>query len=276
VLNPDVQPKYLNSPETALFHKGGVVFNFHRARQPAHDNGSVVVVEGYLDAISIYQAGLKSVVASMGTAFTEEQIQSLWRLSSEPIVCFDADRAGINAAHRSIDRILPMLQVGRTFRFAFIQSGKDPDELIQSKGLDAFKEVLQGSLPLWDVLWERETGNADLSTPDGRAALEHKLYAIVRTIKDPIVNTAYLRTCRVELSELFWVRVKGKKGKEQRGLIQRELKIEKDGHRHGLQLKPFGFEETFFHRHEHRRVIDDLHVTEFALCLRPTEIVRHS
>ena len=135
VLNPDVQPKYLNSPETALFHKGSVVFNFHRARQPAHDDGSVVVVEGYLDAIAIFQAGMKSVVASMGTAFTEDQIQTLWRLSSEPIVCFDADRAGIAAAHRSIDRILPMLQVGKTFRFAFIESGKDPDELIQSKGL---------------------------------------------------------------------------------------------------------------------------------------------
>ena len=89
VLNSDVQPKYLNSPETTLFHKGSVVFNFHRARQPAHNDGSVVVVEGYLDAISIYQAGLKSVVATMGTSFTEEQIQTLWRLSSEPIICFD-------------------------------------------------------------------------------------------------------------------------------------------------------------------------------------------
>jgi DNA primase len=235
VLNPDAQPKYLNSPETTLFHKGAIVFNFHRARQPAHDDGSVVVVEGYLDAISIYQAGLKSVVASMGTAFTEEQIQTLWRLSSEPIVCFDADRAGISAAHRSIDRILPMLQVGKTFRFAFIQSGKDPDELIQSKGLDAFTEVLQGSLPLWDVLWERETANSNVSTPDGRAALEHKLYQIVRTIKDTLVNTAYLRTCRVELSELFWQLAKGKRGKKQQGLIPRELKIEKEGHRHGLQ-----------------------------------------
>ncbi len=235
VLNSDVQPKYLNSPETSLFHKGSVVFNFHRARAPAHNDGTVVVVEGYLDAISIYQAGLKSVVASMGTAFTEEQIQTLWRLSSEPIVCFDADRAGIAAAYRSIDRILPMLQVGKTFRFAFIQSGKDPDELIQSKGLDAFTEVLKGSLPLWEVLWERETASADVSTPDGRATLEHKLYQIVRGIKDPLVNIAYVRTCRVELSELFWQLAKGKREKHQQGLIPRELKIEKEGYRHGLQ-----------------------------------------
>jgi DNA primase len=234
-LNPDVQPKYLNSPETTLFHKGSIVFNFHRARQPAHDDGSVVVVEGYMDAIAIYQAGLKSVVASMGTAFTEEQIQTLWRLSAEPIVCFDADRAGINAAHRSIDRILPMLQVGRTFRFAFIQSGKDPDELIQSKGLDAFKEVLQGSLPLWDVLWEREAASADVSTPDGRAKLEHTLYAIVRTIKDPIVGREYVRTCRVDLSDLFWQTKKGRRETPQSGLIKTELNIQKEGYRLGLQ-----------------------------------------
>src|SRR6266446_6504482 len=100
-LNDEVQPKYLNSPDTSVFHKGACVFNFHRARQPAHEDGTVVVVEGYMDAIAIYQAGLKSVVASMGTALTEEQIATLWRLASEPIVCFDADRAGIAAAHRS-------------------------------------------------------------------------------------------------------------------------------------------------------------------------------
>jgi DNA primase len=235
VLNPDVQPKYLNSPETTLFHKGSVVFNFHRARQPAHDDGSVVVVEGYLDAISIYQAGLKSVVASMGTAFTEEQIQTLWRLSSEPIVCFDADRAGIAAAHRSVDRILPLLRVGRTFRFALIPSGKDPDDLIQSKGLDAFKEVLEGSLPLWDVLWEREVAVADLRTPDGRASLEHKLNTIVRTVTDPIVNTAYVRTVRVALSELFWQQSKTRRSGAEVTQPKRNVAIEKEGYRHGLQ-----------------------------------------
>src|ERR1700674_2156232 len=97
-LREEVQPKYLNSPETLLFHKGSVVFNFHRARNSARDDGSVVVVEGYMEAISIYQAGLKSVVATMGTAFTEEQIGLLWRLSDEPIVCLDSDDAGVNPA----------------------------------------------------------------------------------------------------------------------------------------------------------------------------------
>ncbi|WP_421724627.1 DNA primase [Bauldia sp.] len=216
-LNDAVKPKYLNSPETELFHKGSVVFNFHRARQPAHDDGSVVVVEGYLDAISIYQAGMRSVVASMGTALTEAQIGTLWRLSDEPIVCFDSDRAGISAAHRSIDRILPQLRVGKAFSFAFLVQGKDPDELVRSQGLEAFRAVLQGAHPLWDVLWERELAQARIDTPDGRAAFEKRLYDIVRSIKDQTVNTAYYRTCRVELSNLFWRELKSASKEKERG-----------------------------------------------------------
>jgi DNA primase len=235
-LGADVQPKYLNSPDTSLFQKGATVFNFHRARQPAHDDGSVVVVEGYMDAISIYQAGLKSVVATMGTAFTEQQIQTLWRLSPEPIVCFDSDAAGINAAYRSVDRILPALKVGRTFRFVFMQGGKDPDELVRQKGLEAFKDILLGSLSLWDVLWERETSGQKFDTPDSRASLEHKLYAIIRSIEDKLVNTAYFRTCRIELSEFFWRTTKGRRELQKKSrLIERELRIETEGYKHGLQ-----------------------------------------
>jgi len=235
-LSPEVQPKYLNSPDTSLFQKGTTVFNFHRARQAAHNDGSVVVVEGYMDAISIYQAGLKSVVAMMGTAVTEQQIQSLWRLSREPIVCFDADQAGVSAAYRSIDRILPLLNVGQTFRFVFMQGGKDPDELIRQKGLEAFKDILLGSLPLWDVLWDRETSGQKFDTPDARAALEHKLYSVIRSIQDKVVNTAYFRTCRIELSEFFWRTTKDRRELTKKSrLVERELKIEKEGYKHGLQ-----------------------------------------
>jgi DNA primase len=235
-LNPDVQPKYLNSPDTSLFQKGTNVFNFHRARQAAHEDGSVVVVEGYMDAISIYQAGLKSVVATMGTAFSEDQIKLLWRLSPEPIVCFDADNAGIAAAYRSIDRILPILKVGHTFQFAFMQGGKDPDELIRQKGLDAFKDILLGSLPLWDVLWDRETLNQKFDTPDARAKLEHKLYSIIKVIEDKVVNTAYFRTCRIELSEYFWSITRSRRGVSKKSaLVESELNIEKEGYKHGLQ-----------------------------------------
>jgi DNA primase len=235
-LGQDVQPKYLNSPETSVFHKGSIVFNFHRARQAAHDDGSVVAVEGYMDAIAIYQAGLRSVVATMGTSFTEEQIATLWRLSPEPVVCFDADRAGIAAAHRSIDRILPELKVGRAFRFAFIQSEKDPDDLIREKGLDAFKQVLQGSLPILDVLWERELALARVDTPGEQVKLEQKLYSIVAVIKDPIVQRSYKNSCRLQLASLFWQVERGRRRQSKRDRPSKELaEIGKTGHRQGIQ-----------------------------------------
>jgi DNA primase len=241
-LKPDVQPKYLNSPETSIFHKGAVVFNFHRARQPAHDAGSVVAVEGYMDAIAVYQAGIKAVVATMGTAFTEEQIGTLWRLSSEPVVCFDSDKAGIAAAHRSIDRILPLLTVGKAFRFAFIGDQKDPDDLIREKGVEAFRGLLSGSLPLWDVLWDRETSGKDVRTPDRQAALEQRLTSLVRMIKDPLVQTAYVRTCRMHLSRFFWEINRGPAGgrkDDQSKLMHGHLKIEGEG-RLGLEKVVLG------------------------------------
>jgi DNA primase len=236
-LKSDVQPKYLNSPETTLFHKGSVVFNFHRAREPAHKEGSVVAVEGYMDAIAIYQAGIKSVVATMGTAFTEEQVANLWRLSSEPVICFDADRAGVAAAHRSIERILPLLNTGRTFRFVFMREEKDPDDLIREKGVQAFRDVLSGSLPMWDVLWERETGQIDVRTPDKQAALEQRLYSIIRTIKDPNVHKAYFRTCRMQLANLFWQVGRSKQSKQESlsKLVRNEVRLSGDGERYGLQ-----------------------------------------
>lgn len=242
-LRSDVQPKYLNSPETSIFHKGSIVFNFHRAREPAHKVGSVVAVEGYMDAIAIYQAGIKSVVATMGTAFTEEQIATLWKLSPEPVVCFDSDRAGVAAANRSIDRILPLLTVGRTFRYVFMREEKDPDDLIREKGVEAFNEVLSGSLPIWDVLWERETGHVDIRTPDKQAALEQKLYGLIREIKDPIVHKAYFRTCRMQLANLFWQAGRSKSAKQASHskqtspskLVRERTNISHDAPRHGQQ-----------------------------------------
>ena len=235
-LGQEVQPKYLNSPETSVFHKGSIVFNFHRARQAAHDDGSVVAVEGYMDAIAIYQAGLRSVVATMGTSFTEEQIATLWRLSPEPLVCFDADRAGVAAAHRSIDRILPELKVGRAFRFAFMRGEKDPDDLIREKGLDAFKEVLQGSLPILDVLWERELALARVDTPGEQVKLEQKLYSIVSVIRDPIVQKSFKDIFRLQLASLFWRVDRAKRGQLKQIAPSSELgKIGKTGRRTGIQ-----------------------------------------
>lgn len=218
-LSAEDNPKYLNSPETELFHKGLMLFNGHRARAAAHESGQVVVTEGYLDAIAVWQAGIKSVVATLGTAFTEEQIQRLWRYAAEPVVCFDGDRAGVKAAHRAIDRILPQLKSGFSFNFCFLPDGKDPDELIAAGGRAAFLAEIQRAVPLAEVLWERETSGATIDTPERKAALEKRLEDLTGEIRDPRVQKGYRLRYRLRLSNLFWQseRKDGRHGTPARG-----------------------------------------------------------
>ena len=125
-LEKDVPAKYLNSPETPLFHKGATLYNHHNARKPAYDRGSVIAVEGYVDVIAMTGAGFPNVVAPLGTALTPDQVELMWRMAEEPILCFDGDRAGRKAAHRAIDTALPLLGPGRSLRFAFMPDGQDP------------------------------------------------------------------------------------------------------------------------------------------------------
>ncbi|MGL4241509.1 MAG: DNA primase, partial [Beijerinckiaceae bacterium] len=191
VLDPDGKPKYLNSPETVLFKKGYLVFNGHRAREAAFKAGTVIATEGYLDAIAVHQAGMRNVVATLGTAFTEEQIATLWRYAPEPIICFDGDRAGVGAAHRAIDRILPALKTGFSFRFAFLPEGQDPDDMIRKKGVEAFADVTAKAAGLWDALWQRETANLDLSTPERQAMFDKRMQELVAQIGDPLVKRRY-------------------------------------------------------------------------------------
>ena len=207
-LDPTLEPKYLNSPETPLFYKSTTLFNAHRARKPAHDSGSAVVVEGYLDAIAVYQAGVRAVVATLGTAFTEDQIARLWRLAPEPVVCFDGDSAGVAAAHRAVDRILPELKGGYSFNFAFLPDGKDPDDLVQTGGREGLLAEIRNAVPLADVLWQRETASARVDTPERQAALEKSINSLVFGIKDESVQRGYRLSMRMRLSELFWSRLR--------------------------------------------------------------------
>ena len=202
-LTPAVEPKYLNSPETPLFSKGTLLFNAHRARAATRSGDPLVVVEGYLDAIAVSAAGLKSVVASLGTALTEDQILRLWRYAPEPLLCLDGDRAGIAAAHRAIDRILPLVEGGRSVNFVFLTSGKDPDDVIAAGGIAAFREELSRLKPLVEVVWERETEGQDFATPERRAALERRLDELAGTIRDPLVSKLYRQALRDRLFALF-------------------------------------------------------------------------
>ncbi|WP_370156364.1 DNA primase [Ferrovibrio sp.] len=202
-LDPDAPAKYLNSPETPLFHKGFNLYNHANAREAAREAGAVVVVEGYMDVIALAQAGIAHAVAPLGTALTEEQMALLWRLSNEPILCFDGDNAGWRAALRAADRAMPLLEPGRSFRFAILPGGQDPDDLVRSQGRAAMDEVLSNALPLADILWRRETENRPLDTPERRAALEAALIGLANQIKSPAVQNHYREHFRARMRNLF-------------------------------------------------------------------------
>jgi DNA primase len=195
-LDPDAPAKYLNSPETPLFQKGSVLFNAHRARPLAHTAGRVVVCEGYMDVVALTEAGIGEAVAPLGTALTEQQAGLLWRLVPEPTLCLDGDAAGLKAAYRAIDTLLPHLMPGRSATFAFLPDKLDPDDLVRQRGAAAMADLLTRARPLVDVLFERETARADLSTPERRAQVEARLKAAVATIADAAVRGHYERAIR--------------------------------------------------------------------------------
>ena len=190
-LDKDVPAKYLNSPETPLFHKGGLLFNHHRARRPSADRGTVVVVEGYVDVIAMTAAGHGNVVAPLGTALTPDHCALLWRMADEPILCFDGDGAGQRAAFKAVETALPLLEAGRSLRFAFLPDGQDPDDLVRASGPGAVAAVLDAARPLSDVLWQRESEREPLDTPERRAGLEKRLRVLLGEIRDESVRRHY-------------------------------------------------------------------------------------
>ncbi len=200
-LDPDQPAKYLNSPETPLFHKGHVLFNAHRARPAAHDKERIIVVEGYMDVVTLAEAGFTEAVAPLGTALTEDQLGLLWRITPEPVLCFDGDGAGQRAAFRSVDTALPHLKPGASLMFAFLPDGLDPDDLIRQQGPQAFERALARARPLSDVLFEREWAQGDWSTPERRAGLEQQLRALVSRVEDEAVRNHYRRDLARRLDE---------------------------------------------------------------------------
>jgi len=202
-LDPDQPARYLNSPETPLFHKGATLFNAANARKAAHDRGEVIVAEGYMDVIALAAASFPQAVAPLGTALTEQQIKLLWRMADEPVLCFDGDEAGGRAAYRAAEGALALLAPGKSLRFAYLPGGMDPDDLIRREGADAMRSVLDQARPLIEVIWQRETGAGDWSTPERRAALEGRLRALAGTIGEPTVRSYYTRAFKDRLFQLF-------------------------------------------------------------------------
>lgn len=192
----DGEPKYLNSPETPLFDKGRTLYNLDRALPAARKTGRIIAVEGYMDVIALAQAGFEEVVAPLGTALTEHQLERLWRIAEVPVLCFDGDAAGQKAAIRAAMRALPMVAPGRSLAFVTLPEGLDPDDLVRARGAAAFEELLRAAEPLVDRLWRHELAAEPLDTPEQRAGLKARLMAAAQSIADPSVRHEYVTEFR--------------------------------------------------------------------------------
>ncbi|WP_375680367.1 MULTISPECIES: DNA primase [unclassified Bartonella] len=221
-LEKETRAKYLNSPETVLFHKGNILYNAAAARKNSRFVGdekihSLLVVEGYMDVIALTKAGFEGVVAPLGTALTEAQIELLWQMGKEPILCFDGDDAGLKAAFRVADRVLPLLKAGVCVRFVLLPQGKDPDEIVCAGGAQLFSSFLQKAIPLSELLWWRSTYGKHFEIPEARAALEKQLKQQIFTIKDEDVRRYYLQDVKKRLFDFFRPSFSKKRGEGRYG-----------------------------------------------------------
>lgn len=192
-------PKYLNSPEGELFHKGHMLYNLDRARRPAQENKALYLCEGYMDVIALAQGGIHHAVAPLGTAVTAEQLQLCWRCADEPTVCLDGDAAGQRATARLCELALPMLTPGKSLKFIRLPEGEDPDSLVRTRGVTALEELARQAPGLADILWKQVTAEAAQS-PEMRAGQESRLMQLAESIKDPMVKAHY----RAHFKQRFW------------------------------------------------------------------------
>ena len=187
----DAMPKYLNSPEGPTFSKKAVLYGWSQARERVRRNLPLLVVEGYMDVIAVTSANVAGALAPLGTAMTEQQIGLVWKLHDEPILCFDGDKAGQKAAMRAIERILPVLEPGKSARIAVMPEGKDPDDILKSEGVETFKAIINTAASLTDALWEKWSAHYQLNDPTGRAAFFQAMRDLVRMIGHNQTRQAY-------------------------------------------------------------------------------------
>ncbi len=202
-MDPNDNAKYLNSPETMLFDKGRSLYNHAPARNAAGKGQALLVAEGYMDVIALAEAGFEASVAPLGTAITESQLELLWRISPEPVIALDGDTAGLRAAMRLIDLSLPLLEAGKSLRFALMPEGQDPDDLIRSKGAGAVQKVLDAAIPMVKLLWQREIEGKVFDSPERRAALDKVLREKIKLIRDPSIRAHYGEAIKELRWELF-------------------------------------------------------------------------
>ena len=183
--------KYLNSPETPLFDKGSNLYNLVSARSAVGRGEPLIVTEGYMDVIALDSGNFNGAIAPLGTAITEKQLQLMWRISPEPIIALDGDKAGLRAAYRLIDLSLPLLKTGKALRFSIMPEGKDPDDLIRNEGASSFKNLIDEAVPMVDLIWRRETEGKSFDSPERRAGLDKSLSDVIEVIKEKNLKNHY-------------------------------------------------------------------------------------
>lgn len=193
--------KYLNSPDTPLFHKGEILYAFDKARQAAHKAGNVLVAEGYMDVIALHQAGIHHAVAPLGTAITENHLRLLWQMADEPTLCLDGDSAGERAMMRAAELSLGLVKTGKALRFLMLPKGEDPDTLVKKTGTQGFLDLAKQAISLSDALWKHYAGDLRRAGPEKLAQVEQSLLQAAEKIQDPTLRNHFAAYFKSKLWE---------------------------------------------------------------------------
>ena len=204
VINAEDQPKYLNSPETPVFHKGGLLYNFSKIRPNIKNNDNLIVVEGYMDVVSLASKGLHNSVAPLGTALTETQLNLLWKETDSPIICFDGDKAGKQASFRASEIALKLLKPNKTLRFINLPDNLDPDDYIKNNGLENFNKYIENASPLTVIIWDSCLQESNIETPEGKAGFETLLRRKLNLISDKSIKKHYGLLFKEMLDKFFY------------------------------------------------------------------------
>ncbi|HCH69632.1 MAG TPA: DNA primase [Colwellia sp.] len=188
----DEKPKYLNSPETRVYHKGHELYGLYEAKQANKNLKRLVVVEGYMDVVALAQHGVDYAVASLGTATTTEQLQTMFRTVKEVICCYDGDRAGRDAAWRAMENALPLIRDGFSLKFVFVPDGEDPDSLIRKEGQQAFEKILDEAMPLSKFLFEQLMNQVDMTSLEGRSGLVESFQPLLAKLPESVLKDAII------------------------------------------------------------------------------------
>ena len=206
VINSNDQPKYLNSPETPVFHKGSLLYNFSKIRPNLKNNDNLIVVEGYMDVVSLASKGFQNAVAPLGTAITETQLNILWKDSDSPIICFDGDKAGKQASFRATEIALKLLKPNKTLRFINLPDNLDPDDYIKNFGLESFNKFVDNASPLQSIVWDLCLQESNIDTPEGKAGFESLLRAKLNLIGDKSIKKHYGLLFKEMLDQFFYTK----------------------------------------------------------------------